>query len=58
MKKINLSLFALAMLIITLSSCSAITGIFSAGFKLGIIIAVIVAVLLVVLVFKAIGGKK
>ncbi|WP_426671736.1 phosphatidate cytidylyltransferase [Mucilaginibacter sp. McL0603] len=45
MKKINLLLFALVM--ITLSGCSVITGIFKAGAVVGIISVIVVIVIII-----------
>jgi hypothetical protein len=45
MRKLNLSLFALAML--ALSGCSVITGIFKAGAVVGIISVVVVIVIII-----------
>jgi len=54
MKKINLLLFALAM--VALSSCSVITGIFKAGAAVGII-AVIVVIAIIIWVISLFRSK-
>ncbi len=48
MKRLNYLLFALAVL--ALSGCSAIAGIFKAGFAVGIIAVIVVVVLIIWLV--------
>ena len=47
-----LSLLTRILLVVTLSGCAAIAGIFKAGFWTGIIIAVIVIVIIVALVSR------
>ncbi|MES2063269.1 MAG: lipoprotein [Bacteroidota bacterium] len=55
MKKINLLLFALA--IVALSGCSVIGGIFKAGAAVGII-SVIVVILIIIWIISAFRGRS
>lgn len=55
MKKINLSLLVLAVMV--LSSCSAIAGIFKAGAAVGII-AVVVIILVIIWVISLFRGRS
>lgn len=48
MKKINLLLFAL--IVLDISGCSVITGIFKAGFAVGIIVVIAVIALIIWLI--------
>lgn len=59
MKKYSiLPLSALLMLMLTMSSCELIGGIFNAGFKIGIFVSVLVAGLVIFLIAKMFGGRK
>ncbi|MFA6246629.1 MAG: lipoprotein [Mucilaginibacter sp.] len=55
MKKINLLLFALA--VVALSGCSVIGGIFKAGAAVGII-SVIVVILIIIWIISAFRGRS
>lgn len=56
MKLIN---YLLAICVVLgISSCDAIAGIFTAGFNTGVIIVLIVIVLIIVGLFKMFGGSK
>ncbi len=54
MKQTNLLLFITVLL--GLSSCDAIAGIFKAGFNVGVVVVILVLVLVIVGVFKMFGG--
>jgi len=56
MKKLNISLFVLAM--IALSGCSVITGIFKAGVFVGILAIVIVIAVIIWIFSLFMGGGK
>ncbi len=53
MKKLFLKVGSLFVLILLLSSCSVITGIFKAGMGVGILIVVLIIVGIVALVLRA-----
>ncbi len=53
MKKSNLKVVSVIALMLLLSSCSVITGIFKAGMGFGILIVVLIIVGIVVLILKA-----
>lgn len=55
MKKLNTLFFAMA-ITMALSSCTAIAGIFKAGFAVGIIVVVVI-ILLLVWVFSFFRGR-
>ncbi len=54
MKLINY-LFVIC-IVLTISSCDAIAGIFKAGFNTGIVVVIIVIVLIIAGLFKMFGG--
>jgi hypothetical protein len=54
MKKLNISLFVLAM--IALSGCSVISGIFKAGAFVGIL-AVVIVIGIIIWIFSLFSGK-
>ncbi|MBS7563429.1 hypothetical protein KHS38_03345 [Mucilaginibacter sp. Bleaf8] len=56
MKKVHL--FALALLVTTLSSCEAIKGIFKAGFVVGIIAVVVVIFVIIWIINMFRGGGR
>ncbi len=53
MRNIKLALFAIALL--TLSSCSVITGIFKAGVAVGVVVVVIVVAIIIWIIAKVAG---
>lgn len=52
------TLVPLSLLLLTMTSCDAIAGIFGAGFKAGIIVAVLVVVVVIWLLAKMFGGRR
>ena len=56
MKK--LQLFSVMALLLSLSSCEVIGGIFKAGVGVGVLLVVVVVGLVVFLIAKASGGSK
>ncbi len=56
MKKI--SILPLLALIMSLSSCRVVGGIFKAGFSAGIIVVIVVVALVIFILAKVLGGGK
>lgn len=56
MKKV--SIFPLLALILSLSSCSVVGGIFKAGFNVGIIVVIAVIAIIIFILAKVLGGGR
>ncbi len=52
------TLLPLLLLVLTMTSCDAIAGIFGAGFKVGIIVAVLVVVVVIWLLARMFGRRR
>lgn len=57
MKNQSISLLALSVLIVTLSGCEVIEGIFQAGVGVGVFIVIAIIALVIFLIFRFSGRK-